>query len=130
MEQLSPITTTTTTIIKLVRKFFYSFLILFFTRTGYMKEVPLRDNKRNKSRICSAPLRVGFEILFVLLVFIPLFLFLFTWPNARNFIHGKVLSVIIFFFFSITKLIKLILFHRKHDLHQCQTVLTIGQIPR
>ena len=46
-------------------------------------------------------MRIVCETLFVLLVFIPVLLFLFKWPSAQNLIHGKVLSVWIFY--SINK---------------------------
>ena len=48
--------------------------------------------KRNTG-ICSFPVRVICETLFLLLVFIPLFLFVLKWPNVENIIHGKVLAV-------------------------------------
>jgi hypothetical protein len=69
-----------------------------------MTEVPFQKNTRKKLGLCSLPVRAVFEALFVLLVFVPVLLFLFKWPSAQNYIHGKVLSVSIFF--SMIKSVK------------------------
>jgi len=58
-----------------------------------MKEVSLQENRQKRSKICSLPVRVVCETLFVLLIFVPVLLFFFKWPSAQNLIHGKVLSV-------------------------------------
>ncbi|CAF0885908.1 unnamed protein product [Adineta steineri] len=61
-------------------------------KTMQMKEVSIPERRRRKLAICSLPVRITCEILLVLLVFVPLFIFLLTWPDAKTFIHGKVLS--------------------------------------
>ena len=58
-----------------------------------VKEVPLRNLERKKLRICSLPVRAICESLIILVIFVPVLLFLFKWPSAKNLIHGKVLSV-------------------------------------
>jgi len=62
------------------------------TKIAHLKEVPSRDNRRNRSRFCSLPIRAICEGLLVLAVFVPLLIFLIKWPTAKAFIHEKVLS--------------------------------------
>jgi hypothetical protein len=58
-----------------------------------VKEVQIQEKRRKKTSICPLAARIACETLCVLLIFVPLFLFLFAWPNAKTAIHGKVLSV-------------------------------------
>lgn len=57
-----------------------------------LKEIPRLDRRQKKIRLCSLPIRAICEGLLIFVVFIPVLLFLFKWPSAKQFIHGKVLS--------------------------------------
>jgi hypothetical protein len=108
-------------------KFSSKFAIMkfIFSRTIRVEEVPLPQHRKKKFGICSLPVRIVCETLFVLLVFVPVLLFLFKWPSAKNLIHGKVLSVSLF---PLIQSMKKLFFYRKPVLHQCLTVLKVGPI--
>ena len=80
-------------VIKLVKNSRQNYIKFLCYRNMHMKEVSVGERQQKKSSICSLPVRIVCEIFCVLLVFVPLLLFVFAWPNAKTVIHGKVLSV-------------------------------------
>lgn len=48
---------------------------------------------QRNTRICSLSVRIICETLILLVLFVPLLLFIFKWPNVENLIQSKILTV-------------------------------------